>query len=224
MDSMAESKYLVYLITDPYTGKQYAGQTNQKIAHRICGHVTSVRRGYLTRFGSAIAMYGIKNFTVSVLREGMTKEQADYEEQLAIRTLHLTDEEFGYNITNGGSGHPKKRQTLPEEAVEMYKSGMSAKDVGKRFGKSVPFVARNLREKGIVLNHRAGWKPNQQRPLKPLSDDAIMLYLEGFSFAELGEMYGFSECGMRNRLIKLGVVPRGQIGQGTRPRVRGKTC
>jgi group I intron endonuclease len=325
VDTMEESNYLVYLATDPYTGKKYAGQTKQKLSRRLSGHVTTVRSGVLTSFGHAIAKYGIKNFTISVLREGMTKEQADEEERSVIKNLRLTEDEFGYNMMPGGAGTPfteevkrkmkahsgqrrwdvndeeiislyndgkglkeiaihfnmslsaigwrlkmagiktrrgfelpegeiirlykeghsqneigamfgasdspvfrvlkkygvkctRKRCRLPKEAIEMYNAGMSTKSIGDKFGKSAPFVARNLREMGVVITQKGKLSRRNHKPRKIIPDEAIGLYAAGYSFAELGRRYGFSDAGMRNRLILLGVSIRGKSGKGTRPR------
>lgn len=92
---------VIYVITNTLNGKQYVGQTRQKLSRRISGHKHSkIKRGV----DAAIAKYGWKgNFTVEVI-ETCPVDKLDEREIFCIATLN-SKVPNGYNLTDGGDGN-----------------------------------------------------------------------------------------------------------------------
>lgn len=88
----------VYMITNKVSGKAYVGQTTN-IKLRWAMHVSGTSR--CPAICSAIKKYGEDAFDFKILRSGMTVDQANELEKLAI-TDHKTMAPTGYNIAHGG--------------------------------------------------------------------------------------------------------------------------
>ncbi len=93
------SNYCVYMHTCP-NGKVYIGLTGIKPKYRWDnGH------GYKEQvFRHAIAKYGWENITHTIIKDGLTLEEANELEAEMISKYKSNDSEFGYNIDNGGNG------------------------------------------------------------------------------------------------------------------------
>lgn len=90
----------VYEITNNINSKKYVGFTKQTVEERFNGHCKSPY--YI---GNAIRKHGRENFTIKVLVENITKEEADKLEKYYIRELDtLAKNGKGYNIAEGGQG------------------------------------------------------------------------------------------------------------------------
>lgn len=92
--------YYLYCHTSP-DGKRYVGITKQNPFLRWLNG-----NGYKnnTHFWRAIQKYGWINFKHEILREGLSKEEAEELEIRCISELELTNSEKGYNIASGGLG------------------------------------------------------------------------------------------------------------------------
>ena len=193
-------KYCVYLITCLVNGKQYGGQTGQNPKRRFLQHKRDASKGRGATIGEAIREHGSSNFSFVILREGLTKKQADEEERLVVRTLLLQDAEFGYNVARGGSGYGlKKRKIVNDKAVaKAYLSGLSTTEVGKKFGIDNSTVGLWLRDLGIEARPAAPRK-------KPTPDGQIVsFYRSGVSTEEIGKMMNVSHSTVASRLKFLG--------------------
>lgn len=96
---MAENNYCIYIHKNKINNKVYVGQTCQNPEKRWrYGH------GYKNcpRFFSAIKKYGWNNFEHFIIETGLTKEEADQKEIFYIQKYQSNDENFGYNLTEGG--------------------------------------------------------------------------------------------------------------------------
>ena len=84
-------------------GKVYIGQTKQRLEHRWDNG-----NGYVscTYFYKAIQKYGWDNFEHKVLKEHLSKEEADFEEISLIAYYNSNNPKYGYNISAGGAGNP----------------------------------------------------------------------------------------------------------------------
>ena len=93
------SNYCVYMHTCP-NGKVYVGLTGIKPKYRWDnGH------GYKEQvFRHAIAKYGWENITHTIIKDGLTLEEANELEAEMISKYKSNNSEFGYNIDNGGNG------------------------------------------------------------------------------------------------------------------------
>ena len=114
--------YCVYIHTNKINGKMYVGQTSAKPEIRWKnGH------GYAnsTYFYRAIQKYGWDNFEHEVVASNLTKEEADNFEKLLIKMLNTTDENSGYNLTNGGGGITGFKHS-PETKEKMRQNNIGA--------------------------------------------------------------------------------------------------
>ena len=95
-----KNTYCVYLHINKIDGKKYVGQTCQIPEKRW-----KEGKGYkgCVHFFNAIIKYGWDNFEHKIVYDSLTKEEADYFEDLMINSLNTTDCNYGYNIKNGGS-------------------------------------------------------------------------------------------------------------------------
>ena len=91
--------YSVYCHTNTINGKQYVGIT-KRVPKRRWGY--NGARYNDQPFGRAIEKYGWDNFTHEILTTGLTKAQAEEEEQRLIKELN-TLVPNGYNLTTGGN-------------------------------------------------------------------------------------------------------------------------
>lgn len=95
------NNYCIYIHTNLKNGKVYIGKAiNPKTRWGHDGN------GYKNcpRFWSAIQHYGWDNFSHEIIKENLSKEQADEEERFFIQYYNATDSTKGYNLTQGGTG------------------------------------------------------------------------------------------------------------------------
>lgn len=90
---------VIYVITNKLNGKQYVGQTIQKLSVRLSRHRNDKRPG----ISQAIQKYGWENFSVEVLEECKSREKLNEREIFWIAKLN-TKTPNGYNLTTGGKG------------------------------------------------------------------------------------------------------------------------
>ena len=105
-----KTDYCVYVHVSP-NGKHYVRQTGQKFWKRW-NNGNGYKNGNQTYFKRAIEKYGWDNFEHYILKENLTKEQADYWEKYYIQLWDCTNPSKGYNITPRGNG---ERHKLSEE-------------------------------------------------------------------------------------------------------------
>lgn len=98
-------KYIVYMHKTP-NNKIYIGQTSKKLEYR-CGLNGN---GYKNNkyFWNAIQKYGWDNIEHIILKQNLTKDEADYWEKYYICEYNTLDNKFGYNLAQGGQSgsHP----------------------------------------------------------------------------------------------------------------------
>lgn len=98
---MEKENYKIYMHQNKINGKVYVGQTKQSLRHRWNNGYGYIGSPY---FYHAIQKYGWDNFEHILLEDGLTKEKADEREQHYIQYYNSCNQEFGYNISKGGSG------------------------------------------------------------------------------------------------------------------------
>lgn len=137
MDKIKQEYYCVYKHTNLINNKVYIGQT-KNFSNR-CGKDGS---GYLAKtngefnqplFARAILKYGWDNFTHEILKEELTKEEADYWETYFIKKYESINPNKGYNIRLGGS-----HGSLSEKTKNKLRDKMK----GKYDGEHNPFYGR----------------------------------------------------------------------------------
>lgn len=94
-----EATYSVYCHTNTINGKQYIGITKRPPQKRW-GKDGVRYSGQL--LGNAINKYGWENFKHEILVDGLTKEEAEKEEQRLIKEMETLCPR-GYNLTSGGN-------------------------------------------------------------------------------------------------------------------------
>lgn len=112
---MTTKKYVVYCHTNKMNGKKYVGITCQKPEKRW-----SNGKGYerSPHFYSAIQKYGWEEFTHEILFTGLTVDEAKLKEIELIAKWDLTNNENGYNCTEGGDCSSLKGKTRSKESIE----------------------------------------------------------------------------------------------------------
>ena len=97
---MEANNYTIYIHQNRVNGKMYCGQTCQDPKKRFKGG-----SGYsdCPRFYNAIKKYGWDNFNHILLFEHLSDEMANIIETEIIKKYDLTNDEFGYNIDEGGA-------------------------------------------------------------------------------------------------------------------------
>ena len=213
--------YCVYLITNSVNGKQYAGQTCRAVKERWREHQYAIKGKQDYWFLRALRKYGPESFVVCTLREGLTKDQANEEERLVIRTLNLLDKRFGYNMTEGGDG-PLISVHIPREAKDKYLSGISAKELSEQYGCDPGTILRNLKSWGVKTRSvsealkKSGRRISQSSAIKrrDIPDYLISrLYLEGWNSYQLADFFRLDPSTIRYRLEKLGIDRRKGVNQ-----------
>jgi group I intron endonuclease len=112
------SKIAIYCITSP-SGKMYIG-LSQNIEARWRTHIARARKGSSHPFYRAIRKYGQDGFSICILSEHNSREEAAAAEQEAIHIFSTNDRNIGYNISPGGemdgpSGGKRLAELLKED-------------------------------------------------------------------------------------------------------------
>lgn len=89
---------VIYKITNQINGKPYIGQTRQPIEKRFLQHASAD-----TPLGNDMKEFGRENFTIEIVAECESIEQANQYEKLCIKVLACKVPN-GYNQTDGGEG------------------------------------------------------------------------------------------------------------------------
>lgn len=117
----------IYCITNIVNGKKYIGKTINSITKRFRQHLSDSKRSRCNKrpLCSAINKYGADNFVVEKLIECNPDELSSYEIMFIEKydTYHN-----GYNATLGGDG---KILFDYKKIIDLYKSGMTIKDVAR---------------------------------------------------------------------------------------------
>ena len=135
--------YTIYIHRNKANNKAYIGQTGQKLrlrwrngdGYKRCPH-----------FYHAIQKYGWDGFEHIIWATGLSQEQADHMERLLIALFNTTNQDFGYNIFDGGKNslHTEETKQKMREAklgtvlTEEHKKKISESNKGNgRPGRAV---------------------------------------------------------------------------------------
>lgn len=104
---METKKYCVYMHKNKINGKVYIGQTCD-----IKSRFAQEGRYYKNcpAFYNAIVKYGWDNFEHIILKDNLTKEEADKWEIYYIKEFKAQDKRYGYNIVSGGQANNECHQ------------------------------------------------------------------------------------------------------------------
>lgn len=126
-------EFIVYMHENKINHKKYIGITCQKPFQRWRGG-----KGYkIGAFKNAIDKYGWDNFNHVVLYEHLTKEEACLKEQELIKQYNTMDNNYGYNLCEGGN------LTLGYHHTKDSKLKMSESKKGMYNGKNNPMYGKS---------------------------------------------------------------------------------
>lgn len=111
-----DNEYIIYCHTNKINNKKYIGQTKQSISRRWGKNGSEYLRKGNDHFKKAILKYGWDNFTHEILFTNLTREQANKKEKELIMLYNSNNQDFGYNMTEGGNSN-----TLTKEQKELRK-------------------------------------------------------------------------------------------------------
>lgn len=135
-------KGVIYKITNRINKKIYIGQTtnlskrwatHQREAQNW-KHDNSVKKQhkYRSLLYTAMAKYGVTNFTIEIIDKGNSKSELDVLEKYWIQTLDSRNPNKGYNIAEGGSGGKLNLgKKFSKEICQKISLGKKDKNVGK---------------------------------------------------------------------------------------------
>ena len=136
--------YTVYRHTSP-NGKQYVGITCKPVNDRW---QNGKGYSYNKHFSAAIALYGWENFKHEIIAEGLSSDEACEMEKRLIAEGKLTDQEYGYNHSQGG-----ETTLIPSKPIwtEEWKKkfGDLMQDKWRDYNYTKRVVIRKLRNKGV---------------------------------------------------------------------------
>ena len=128
---MGENNYCVYVHVSP-SDKHYVGQTKLNFWRRWGADGKGYKKDQ-PYFHNAINKYGWDNFEHVILKENLTKEEADYWEKYYINLWDCTNRSKGYNLTNGGDGSKgAKRSEETKEKIRQSKLRTKLSEETKR--------------------------------------------------------------------------------------------
>ena len=100
-------QYSIYVHIFP-NNKKYIGQTSKNVYIRWGKNGAGYLNNRQNAISNAILKYGWDNIQHIVLCEGLTLEQANYEEMRLIKQLKTSNKNYGYNILKGGLNCKRK--------------------------------------------------------------------------------------------------------------------
>ena len=112
-----ENKYYIYAHINQINGKMYIGQTKSiQDRWKPSGYYHCIK------FYNAIQKYGWQNFEHIILKDGLTKEEADIEETNFIKLYNTVED--GYNLSAGGNSKEEisesTREKLSKKSLQLW--------------------------------------------------------------------------------------------------------
>lgn len=96
--------YDVYKITNKVNNKVYIGITSKGISARWKEHIYSAEHRCPFKLHNAIRKYGKENFSIELIDFCNSWEELTEKEQYYISEYKSLQDEYGYNMTEGGDG------------------------------------------------------------------------------------------------------------------------
>lgn len=148
---------LIYLITNLANGKQYVGQTSLPAHKRLAKHYRDSLYGRSTYLCRAIRKYGIENFSIEILEEHLSHEDALSQEKFFIETLGTNL--VGYNMTHGGEGTSGYRHS------DDTRRRMSLSRVGKTHSENTKKLLSVQRQGELNVNYQKIYSDIERRKI-----------------------------------------------------------
>jgi hypothetical protein len=150
--------FKIYKIYNSINNFIYIGQTTKTLVHRFSIHrnLVEIRNGKLYE---AFRMIGFENFSIELIEECQTKEEAD---KLEYQYIQLFDSyNNGYNNTKDGSGADKIFNNYEDAilAMKKYKELKTSKAVAKYFGCDESVIMRLFQKYNFAVDNGRNVKP-----------------------------------------------------------------
>lgn len=111
--------YTIYTITNLVNQKKYIGYTSQTIRQRFKDHCDTAKREQKYKIHRAIAKYGVDMFSVSEIYQSYDKAHIASIEDYFIKEFNTQNDDYGYNIANGGQGgNIKSAEQLQKQSIK----------------------------------------------------------------------------------------------------------
>lgn len=96
--------YDVYKITNKINNKVYIGITSKGLSARWKEHLYNAEHGCPFKLYNALRKYGKENFSIELIDFCNSWEELEEKEKYYISEYKSLQDEFGYNMTEGGDG------------------------------------------------------------------------------------------------------------------------
>ena len=113
------NNYKIYMYENNINQKKYIGQTCLSLSQRAGKN--GIKYKNCIYFYKAIQKYGWNNFSVKILEDNLTLEEANMKEQQYINFYNTKNKNYGYNLRDGGS-HGHLAETTKEKISNSLKS------------------------------------------------------------------------------------------------------
>ena len=191
------SKYgLIYIIKNKINNKVYIGQTTLSINDRWKAHIkpSTSKRKSTYKLYAAFNKYGVNNFYIELLEDGIPVEQLNEKE---IYYIELYDSfNNGYNSTRGGDGRIINNDYDIENIVNLFRAGYSPKEIGKLYNVSLTTICRLLRKEGYDSSK------------KFIDIDFVLNNYKNMTYDEIGKIFGVSGATIKRRLRENNIYKR----------------
>lgn len=158
-------KGIIYKVTNKINKKIYIGQTIQSLKdrwYRHCAKKSLSEAEMNMHIKRAILKHGKENFIIETLEECDSKLLNEREKFY----IDYFDSYYnGYNSTKGGQRGMKPLQTsekIQKEVIELYKSGLSLRAIGRKYNIDKTTVKGILKTYNVSLRTSRTYKLSQE--------------------------------------------------------------
>lgn len=156
----------IYKITNQIDGKCYIGQSIN-ILKRWTEHryraMSKGSEGFENHFYRSIRKYGLENFSFEILEE-CPKEELNEKEQFYVAKYCSNQENFGYNLTEGGDSISQRIKKLSDEELQkviydLKNTTLSQIEIGQKYNISQTTVSE-------INRGESRYQENETYPLR----------------------------------------------------------
>lgn len=148
-------KIIIYKVTNLINNKLYIGQTSGKLKTRWSKHVrSSLNFIKNSAFPQAIRKYSSKNFLIEEIDLCESNEEADYIEKYWIKFYKTQNNNYGYNIAEGGKTTRGIKHT--PENVEKNRQGQIKRFETIESREKYSLIMKEKYASGEIIHGRMG--------------------------------------------------------------------